>query len=109
MRRSSARMSRHRRRRDVRLHGAAHRERPGSPTQVEVRVRTVRVAPLLAQESVEAGVEETTEQRVHDAQGVEVVDAPRGADVAHPHFRLGRARTVDDDDASTGLARQVPR
>ena len=90
------------RRGHLRLDGAAHRERPRAAAHVEVRVDAVRVAALLAQEPVEPRIEEPTQQRIHDDQCMEVVDAPRRAHVTHADLRLGRARTVHDHDPSAG-------
>ncbi len=94
------------RRRHLRLDGAAHGERSRGAAHVEVGVDAVGVAALLAQEPVEPRVEEPAQQRVHDDEGVEVVDASRTAHVTDADLRLGRSRPVDDHDAPAGR-RQV--
>ena len=100
-------MSRHRGRRDVGLDRAAHRERSRRAPQVEARVDPVRVAALLAQQPVQAGVEQAAEDRVHERERVEVRDVPREADMADADLRLGRARPVDDEDPHARLVSGV--
>ena len=62
----------------------------------------VGVAALLAQEHVETGVEEPAEQGIGDREGMEVIDATLGANVADTDLGLGRAGSVHEHDAPAG-------
>ena len=89
---------------DVRFDGAAHYERPRGTAHLEARGHAVGVAALLAQEQVQARVEEPAEEGVGDREGMEVVDAAGGADMADPDLRLWRAWSIDQHYAAAGAA-----
>jgi len=69
-------------------------------TKVETGTSAVGVALLLAEFHVQPRVEQPTENRPHDGQGVEIGDTPRCPDVADPDLGLDGTRPVDDPDKS---------
>ena len=95
-----------RRHRDLRLHRHPHGERTRDAPEIEAGVHPVRVAALLPEQPLQAGVEEAAQDRAHDHDGVVIGDVPGQSHVADPDLGLRRARPVDDHDPATRRVRR---